>query len=65
GGSQFFVVLADITLPPNYAVFGEVIEGLDVLDLIAALPMGPNPPDAQDSRPLETVYLERVEVVGG
>jgi len=65
GGSQFFIVLADITLSPNYTVFGEVIEGLDVLDLIADLPLGPNPPDAQDSHPLETVYLERVEVVGG
>lgn len=65
GGSQFFIALADIALPPSYTVFGEVVEGFDVLDRIAALPMGPNPPDAVDSRPLETVYLERVEVVGG
>ncbi len=65
GGSQFFIALADIALPPGYTVFGEVTEGLDVLDRIAALPMGPNPGDAVDSRPLETVYLERVEVVGG
>jgi peptidyl-prolyl cis-trans isomerase B (cyclophilin B) len=65
GGSQFFIVLADTTLPPTYTVFGEVTAGLEVLDRIAALPLGPNPPDPRDSRPLQTVYLERVEVVGG
>jgi len=65
GGSQFFIVLDDIGLPPSYTVFGEVTEGLEVLDLIAALPMGPNPPDSRNSRPLETVYLDRVEVGGG
>lgn len=65
GGSQFFIALEDITLPPSYTMFGRVVEGLDVLDRIAGLPMGPNPPDAVNSRPLETVYLERVEVVGG
>lgn len=65
GGSQFFVVLADITLAPNYTVFGEVVEGFEVLDRIATLPLGPNPPDTRNSQPLETVYLERVEVVGG
>jgi len=65
GGSQFFITLDDIDLAANYTVFGRVVEGLDVFDRIAALPMGPNPPDAVDSRPLETVYLERVEVVDG
>jgi cyclophilin family peptidyl-prolyl cis-trans isomerase len=65
GGSQFFIALDDISLPPSYTVFGEVVEGLDVLDRIASIPMGPNPPDAVASRPLETVYLERVEIVGG
>ena len=65
GGSQFFIALDDIDLAANYTVFGRVVEGLDVFDRIAALPMGPNPPDAVDSRPLETVYLERVEVVDG
>lgn len=65
GGSQFFIALEDIALAADYTVFGEVVEGLDVLDRIAGLPMGPNPPDAANSRPLETVYLERVEVVDG
>ncbi len=65
GGSQFFIALDDIGLPPAYTVFGEVVEGLDVLDRIASLPMGPNPSDSRNSRPLETVYLDRVEVAGG
>lgn len=34
-GSQFFIVLADGTgLEPNYTIFGEVIEGMDVVDQI-------------------------------
>ena len=65
GGSQFFIALDDLGLPPAYTVFGRVVQGLEVLDRIAALPMEPNPPDALPSRPLETVYLERVEVVDG
>jgi peptidyl-prolyl cis-trans isomerase B (cyclophilin B) len=37
GGSQFFLVYADSTLPPEYTVFGTVGEaGLQVLDKIAA-----------------------------
>jgi peptidyl-prolyl cis-trans isomerase B (cyclophilin B) len=64
GGSQFFIVLSDISLPPSYTVFATVVAGMDVLDTIAALPMGPNPGDPVDSRPLETVYLDRVEVAG-
>ena len=36
GGSQFFLVYADSTLPPNYTVFGTVgEEGLATLDAIA------------------------------
>jgi peptidyl-prolyl cis-trans isomerase B (cyclophilin B) len=35
-GSQFFLVIKDSQLPPNYTVFGKVVKGLDVLDKIAA-----------------------------
>jgi cyclophilin family peptidyl-prolyl cis-trans isomerase len=33
-GSQFFVMLADTPLPPNYTIFGEVTSGMDVVDQI-------------------------------
>ena len=36
GGSQFFLVYADSTLPPDYTVFGTIGEaGLATLDAIA------------------------------
>jgi peptidyl-prolyl cis-trans isomerase B (cyclophilin B) len=38
-GSQFFICLADVSfLDGKYTVFGEVINGMDVVDKIAALP---------------------------
>lgn len=40
-GSQFFIVQASpgYPLPPSYAVFGQVVEGLDVVDRIARGPV--------------------------
>jgi peptidyl-prolyl cis-trans isomerase B (cyclophilin B) len=44
-GSQFFVVTgADVGLPPDYAVVGEVTEGLDTVMEIDALGVGDGPP---------------------
>jgi peptidyl-prolyl cis-trans isomerase B (cyclophilin B) len=34
-GSQFFIVYEDTTLPPNYTIWGEVTEGLDVVQQVA------------------------------
>jgi cyclophilin family peptidyl-prolyl cis-trans isomerase len=31
-GSQFFIMLADVPLPPLYTIFGNVIKGLEVVD---------------------------------
>ena len=62
-GSQFFITLADVGLDPDFTVFGVVVAGLDVMQRIAALPMGSNPGDFQPSRPLETVYIEEIEIV--
>ncbi len=36
--AQFFIVLADASLPPNYQIFGHVTSGMDVVDAIAAMP---------------------------
>ncbi|MBC7374134.1 MAG: peptidylprolyl isomerase [Frankiales bacterium] len=34
-GSQFFLVYADSSLPPNYTPFGTITKGLDLLDTVA------------------------------
>ena len=34
-GSQFFLVFGDTTLPPKYTIWGTVIQGLDIVRLIA------------------------------
>lgn len=55
-GSQFFVVTgADAGLPPEYAVVGEVTEGLDTVLKIDALGVGDGPPS-------QPVVIERVTV---
>jgi len=33
-GSQFFIMLADSSLPPQYTIFGRVVEGMDIVDAI-------------------------------
>ena len=60
-GSQFFIMLADAPLPPAYSVFGRVVGGLDTLNLIASLPLGPNP-RGEVSVPLETIYIEQITI---
>jgi peptidyl-prolyl cis-trans isomerase B (cyclophilin B) len=58
GGSQFFAVYGDSTLPPSYTVFGTVSEsGLKVLDKIAKGGVTPgNGPD--DGAPKLPVNIE-------
>ncbi|MFQ5948380.1 MAG: peptidylprolyl isomerase [Acidimicrobiia bacterium] len=61
-GSQFFIVVGDAShLGPDFSVLGQIVDGFEALDAIAAVPLG-NAPNGELSRPLETVYLERIEV---
>jgi cyclophilin family peptidyl-prolyl cis-trans isomerase len=56
-GSQFFVVTAeDAGLPPEYALLGEVTEGIEVVDRIAAVEV-----DDQDA-PVEPVLIRQIAV---
>lgn len=55
-GSQFFIVTAaDVPLPPQYALVGEVIAGMKSVRAIARVPT--NPP--QDGAPTQPIVIER------
>ncbi len=62
-GSQFFIVLTDLgdQLPPDYTIFGQVIEGLEVVDQIAAVPVGPNE-RGELSQPQTPVTIQTVTI---
>jgi cyclophilin family peptidyl-prolyl cis-trans isomerase len=66
--SQFFVNLFDnAALDPNqtrwgYAVFGKVVQGMDVVDHIGNVPTGSHGPFKEDS-PLKNVVIEKIERV--
>jgi cyclophilin family peptidyl-prolyl cis-trans isomerase len=66
-GSQFFVVVGDdaAVLRPQFNVLGRVISGDATLDAIAAVPTATRPGSAETSLPLETVYIESVEITVG
>ena len=62
-GSQFFVVLDDQAAPAldsvrTYAIFGEVVSGMDVVDAIAAMPNSGQP----DNTALDPVSMDKVTV---
>ena len=58
GGSQFFITLAPTPwMNGHHAIFGKVVEGMDVVRLIGVVPT-----DFRD-RPREAVTMEKVEVV--
>jgi len=61
-GSHFFIMTGDSGLPPTFSVLGRVVEGLEVLDRIAAIPLGFSA-RGEMSVPLETLYLESVTVL--
>lgn len=55
--SQFFIMHADAPyLDGQYAAFGHVVEGMDVVDRIAAAPTGYN------DRPRKPVIMKRVYI---
>jgi peptidyl-prolyl cis-trans isomerase B (cyclophilin B) len=54
-GSQFFIVTGDdVALPPDYAIVGEVTDGLDVVELIGTLG------DPATEQPVQPVVVESV-----
>jgi peptidyl-prolyl cis-trans isomerase B (cyclophilin B) len=59
-GSQFFIVTTDAApwLDGKHTVFGQVTDGMDVVDAIEATPTGAG------DRPVEPQVIERVEISG-
>ena len=58
-GSQFFICDADDHfLDGQYAAFGKVVEGMEVVDKIARVAKGPN------DKPLKPVRILKAELVG-
>lgn len=72
GTAEFFIDLdtngalnADPSAPPNttgYAVFGEVVDGMAVIDKIAAVPLGDNGP-MKGAAPVDPITILRVAPV--
>lgn len=74
GAAQFFINVVDnprldFVSEQNgftwgYAVFGKVVEGMDVVDKIRSVETGPQGPFARDV-PKQTITVERAEVLAG
>ena len=64
GGSQFFLVYADSTLPPNYTIFGTIGEpGLQTIEQVAAAGHdGSYEPQPGGGRPNDPVTVETATV---
>lgn len=64
-GSQFFICTGDesefLNAAPNYTIFGKVVEGMDVVEAIAAAPVESNE-FGELSRPVETIRIQGVSV---
>ena len=61
-GSQFFIMLADNSLPHAYTIFGKVSSGLDVVDKIGAVDITPQM-SATDGAPKVPVVLQSVKII--
>jgi cyclophilin family peptidyl-prolyl cis-trans isomerase len=57
-GSQFFLISgpSGVGLPPNYALFGQVTEGLDVVEAMHRVPTGGG------DKPVTEVIIEKVTI---
>jgi cyclophilin family peptidyl-prolyl cis-trans isomerase len=57
-GSQFFLISgpSGAQLPPAYALFGQVVKGLDIVDAMQKVPT------ARGDRPVEDVVINSVTI---
>jgi len=55
-GSQFFIMVEDYPLPPQYTIFGKVVEGQDIADKISKVERDRN------DKPVEDIAIEKVSI---
>jgi cyclophilin family peptidyl-prolyl cis-trans isomerase len=64
-GSQFFICTGpqavNLNSIPNYTQFGKVVEGMDVVQKIAAVPVGPGNPN-ETSRPVNLPVINKIVI---
>lgn len=65
-GSQFFIGsgsdVANLNQNPVYTIFGQVDGGMDVVEKIASVRVGPNS-SGEMSSPLDQVYMKSVDII--
>lgn len=62
--SQFFIMTSDYPLEHNYTIFGKVVEGMDVVDKIAAVEIVPSSPlQPDDGNPKEKVVITKATII--
>lgn len=60
-GSQFFIMHKDQPLPRNYVIFGHVVSGMDIVDIIATAPVEKSF-SGESSKPVDPVSVTTVTV---
>ena len=57
-GSQFFLISgpSGVGLPPAYSLFGQVVKGLDIVEMMQNVPTGPA------DRPKDDVVIRSVTI---
>lgn len=58
-GSQFFIMHQSSNLPKNYVIFGQVTQGIEIVDIIATAPTQPNSM-GENSTPVNPVTITQV-----
>ena len=57
-GSQFFIMHQNYGLPHNYTIFGKVTDGIEIVDAITELEIGPG------DRPRDEPTIQSIIVTG-
>jgi len=60
-GSQFFILHQDYPLPPNYVIFAFVVNGMDVVDALANVPITAGP-GREPSKPQVPPIIKKITV---